>query len=70
MRQQLYLEQKHGTPTENGGCMFWLQDPVICPSREWQLTCTVVDGSSCTNSRTRATVRAISRIFFRLRSQA
>lgn len=42
MRQQLYLEQKHGTPTENGGCMFWLQDPVICPSREWQLTCTVV----------------------------
>lgn len=42
MRQQLYLEQKHGTPTENGGSMFWLQDPVICPSREWQLTCTVV----------------------------
>ena len=35
-----------------------------------QLTCTVVDGSSCTNSRTRATVRAISRIFFRLRSHA
>lgn len=42
MRQQLYLEQKHGTPTENGGSMFWLQDPVVCPSREWQLTCTVV----------------------------
>ena len=42
MRQQLYLEQKHGTPQDNGGSLFWLQDPVVCPSREWQLTCTVV----------------------------
>ena len=42
MRQQVYLEQRFGVPQDDGGVLFWLLDPIVTPSRAWQITCNVV----------------------------
>lgn len=41
MRQQVYLEQKWGDPTGSGATMFWLQDPILIPTNDFQISCSV-----------------------------
>lgn len=41
MRQQVYLEQKWGEPTGTGATLFWLQDPILIPNNDYQISCSV-----------------------------
>ena len=37
----MYLEQKWGDPTGSGATMFWLQDPILIPTNDFQISCSV-----------------------------